>query len=233
MSNNNEKENADISNNKETSEDNIDIISKLLNNEQDFISLIKKILKSEFEELFPKILNLPKIDFLNQLTSNVSFILSEQFTPKIFDNDKCMSLLTGVCRSFDEVYNRYMEELSEGWDKYNFEKMNHIQNPLNENKGIGEYARLLAPNFAKEADRLIITDSADIYFKKDLLELYNYPLEGKFVKGIIDPFTPCFPDFTFFKVSFNTDSVFFVNFLNNCRNIPDNKTPDISNLFLP
>ena len=70
---------------------------------------------------------------------------------------------------------------------------------VNENKGIGEYARLLAPNFAKEADRLIITDSADIYFKKDLLELYNYPLEGKFVKGIVDPYTPCFPDYTFFN----------------------------------
>ena len=69
---------------------------------------------------------------------------------------------------------------------------------INESKGIGEYARLLAPNFVKEADRLIITDSADIYFEKDLLELYNYPLEGKFVKGIVDPYTPCYPDFTFF-----------------------------------
>ena len=133
MSNNNENENADISKNSEISGPNKDNISTLLNNEQDFVSIIKKLLESEFEELFPKILNLPKIDFLNQLTSNVSYILSEQFSPKIFDDDKCMSLITSVCRSFDKIYNKYMEELSEGWDKYNFEKMNQIQNPLNEN----------------------------------------------------------------------------------------------------
>ena len=113
MSNNNGKENADISKNNEISESNVDDISKLLNNEQDFISVIKKLLESEFEELFPKILNLPKIDFLNQLTSNVSYILSEQFSPKIFNNDKCMSLITSVCHSFDKIYNKYMEELSE------------------------------------------------------------------------------------------------------------------------
>ena len=87
---------------------------------------INKLLESEFKELFPKILNLPKIDFLNQLTSNVSYILSEHFTKKIFDNDKCMSLITSACRSFDKVYNKYMEELSEGWDQYNFEKINQI-----------------------------------------------------------------------------------------------------------
>ena len=79
MSNNNENENADISKNSEISGPNKDNISTLLNNEQDFVSIIKKLLESEFEELFPKILNLPKIDFLNQLTSNVSYILSEQF----------------------------------------------------------------------------------------------------------------------------------------------------------
>ena len=132
MNNKNEIENADISSNNEISEQNIDIISKLLNNEKDFISILKKLLESEFEELFPKILNLPKIDFLNQLTSNVSYILSKQFSPKIFNNDKCMELITSVCRSFDKIYNKYMEELSEGWDKYNFEKINQIQNSPNE-----------------------------------------------------------------------------------------------------
>ncbi len=133
MNKKNERENADISNNNETLEENNDNISKLIKNEQEFIDFINKLLESEFKELFPKILNLPKIDFLNQLTSNVSYILSEHFTKKIFDNDKCMSLITSACRSFDKVYNKYMEELSEGWDQYNFEKINQIQNPLNEN----------------------------------------------------------------------------------------------------
>ena len=66
-------------------------------------------------------------------------------------------------------------------------------------KGIGEYARLLAPYFANDTDRLIITDSADVFFEKDLLELYNYPLDDKFLKGIEDPFTPCFSSYIFFQ----------------------------------
>ena len=66
-------------------------------------------------------------------------------------------------------------------------------------KGIGEYARLMAPYFANDTDRLIITDSADIFFVKDLLELYNSPLDDKFLKGIEDPFTPCFPTYIFFQ----------------------------------
>ena len=133
MNKKNEGENADITNNNEALEENTDILSRLVKNEQEFINFINKLLESEFEELFPKILNLPKIDFLNQLTSNVSYILSEQYSKKIFDNDKLLSLITSTCRSFDKVYNKYMEELSEGWDKYNFEKMNQMQNPLNEN----------------------------------------------------------------------------------------------------
>ena len=77
--------------------------------------------------------------------------------------------------------------------------------------GIGELTRILAPNYVNEADRVIIADSADIYFEKDLYELYNYPLEGKFIKGVIDPFTPCF-NFTFFnKDNYFNRGVLLVN----------------------
>ena len=79
-------------------------------------------------------------------------------------------------------------------------------------KGIGEYARLLAPYFANDTERLIITDSADIFFEKDLLELYNYPLDDKFLKGIEDPFTPCFPTYIFFqKENYFNGGVLLVN----------------------
>ena len=90
MSNKNEREKADISNNEENKKEKKDICSDLIQNQEDFISLIKKLLNCEFEDLFPKILNLPKIDFLNQLTSNVSFILTGQFSSKIFENEKCI-----------------------------------------------------------------------------------------------------------------------------------------------
>ena len=59
--------------------------------------------------------------------------------------------------------------------------------------GVGEYARLLAPDLIKE-DRIIIFDSGDIIVKKDLVELYNIDLKDKLVWGILDPFAPCFDD---------------------------------------
>ena len=128
----NEIGDLDSSNNSQISDEEADIIQKALENEQKLLSHIKKIFECEFEELFQKILNLPKIDFLNQLTSNVSSILSEQFSSKIYENEKFISLITSTCHSFDKTYNKYMEELTEGWDLYNLEKLNQIQDKSNE-----------------------------------------------------------------------------------------------------
>ena len=65
--------------------------------------------------------------------------------------------------------------------------------------GVGEYARLLTPEFINETDRIIVTDSGDLFFEKDLLELYNYPLDNKLIMGIVDPYTKCFKDYFYFK----------------------------------
>ena len=108
-----------------------DIINILLDNEKDFIDIIIKILNKEFDSLFPKILNLPKIDFLNQLTSNVTFILTERFSQKILENEKCISLITSTCHSYDKKYNKYTEELSKGWEQYNLNNINILENSDN------------------------------------------------------------------------------------------------------
>ena len=135
MLNKNELERTYNKEKEEISEEKKDTISKLLENEQDFIIIIKKIIDFEFDDLFPKILNLPKIDFLNQLTSNVTYILAERFSNTILENEKCLSLITSTCHSFDKKYNKYIEELSQGWDKYNLDKINLLENDDNtENK---------------------------------------------------------------------------------------------------
>ena len=59
-------------------------------------------------------------------------ILSERFSQNILENEKCLTLITSTCHSFDKKYNKYLEELSQGWDKYNFEKMNILENKDNE-----------------------------------------------------------------------------------------------------
>ena len=84
MLNKNEPENSDKPKKLENQEINKDTISYLLENEQYFITIIKKILDFEFDDLFPEILNLPKIDFLNQLTSNVSINSFRKIFTKYF-----------------------------------------------------------------------------------------------------------------------------------------------------
>ena len=57
--------------------------------------------------------------------------------------------------------------------------------------GVGEYARLMAPDLV-DADRVIVIDSGDVIAKKDLVEFYNIDLQDKLVWGALDPFAPCF-----------------------------------------
>ena len=128
MRNKRQFQNWNTTNNNTSSEQQLNNISNIIENEQDFISLIKKITESEFEALFPKILNLPKIDFLNQLMSNVTFILSEQFSTKILKEEKYISIINSTYKNFDKKYNKFTEELTEGWDLFNFEKMSQNQN---------------------------------------------------------------------------------------------------------
>ena len=132
MNNKNKIEKTDISNKNQNSEENSDNIQKLITNEKEFISLINKIIISEFEELFPKILNLPKLDFLNHLKLNVTLIISEQFSSKILENENFLSIINLTCQNFEKKYNIYIGELSGGWDEYNLDKVNQIQNQSNE-----------------------------------------------------------------------------------------------------
>ena len=44
--------------------------------------------------------------------------------------------------------------------------------------GVGEYAKLLAPDLTN-TDRIIVIDSGDIIVKKDLVEFYNMDLLDK------------------------------------------------------
>ena len=153
MLNKNELEKSDNKEKEENSEEKKDTISKFLENEQDFIIVIKKILDFEFDDLFPKILNLPKIDFLNQLTSNVTYILTERFSTSLLENEKCLSLITSTCHSFDKKYSKYLEELSQGWEKYNLNKMNILDKSenINNNQEItnNEHNSYFFTNFRK------------------------------------------------------------------------------------
>ena len=117
--------------------------------------------------------------------------------------------------------------------------------------GVGEYARLLSPYLINNTDKILVTDSGDLFIEKDLLELYNYPLNDKLILGVIDPYTKCFPQYTFFKKEnyFNGGVLLFnskkwrkmgiyqdiVNFYNSFKYQGRLPTPiqDILNTFFP
>jgi lipopolysaccharide biosynthesis glycosyltransferase len=123
----------------------------------------------------------------------------------------------------------------------------------NEKYGVGEYAKLLGSILVdKNIDRIIALDAGDLLIQKDLLELYNYPLDDYLVMGAIDPFAPCLSSInTFFlkegylnagvflynlkkwrEMGIYNDIVKFYKYLNFSHKLP---TPhqDFINCFLP
>jgi len=87
----------------------------------------------------------------------------------------------------------------------------HIKKEL---YGIGEYAKLLGPVLVDgKIDRIIALDAGDLLIQKDLLELYNYPLDDYLVRGSIDPLAPCFPKWNYFflKEGYLNAGVFLYN----------------------
>ena len=104
----------------------------------------------------------------------------------------------------------------------------------------------------KNIDRLIALDAGDLLIQKDLLELYNYPLDDYLVIGAIDYFAPCLLSMnTFFlkegylnagvflynlkkwrEMGIYNDIVKFYKYLNFSHKLP---TPhqDFINCFLP
>ena len=117
--------------------------------------------------------------------------------------------------------------------------------------GVGEYARLMTPELINDTDRILVTDSGDLFIEKDLWELYNYPLDDKLIMGVVDPYTKCFPEYEFFKKEnyFNGGVLLFnskrwremgiyqdiVNFYNSFKYKGRLPTPiqDILNTFFP
>ena len=110
---------------------------------------------------------------------------------------------------------------------------------------------MMAPELIKDTDRILVFDSGDLFIEKDIYELYNYPLNDKLIKGVIDPYTECFPKYYSFRKEnyLNGGLILFnskkwremgiyqdiVNFYNSFKYKGKLPTPfqDILNTFLP
>jgi len=89
--------------------------------EKKFESNLEKLFQYIFLNLFPNILNLPRIDFMNSLMTSVKSILEEQYTNEIYSNEKFFSLFLSVNKIFEKKYKDYNQILSNAWDNHSNE----------------------------------------------------------------------------------------------------------------
>ena len=95
-----------------------ELFKKDFNDKKNFSSGLEKIFQYIFCNIFPNILNLPKIDFLNMLSTTVKAILEEKYSSEIFSNENFFSLLLSMNKKYEKKYVEYSQALSLSWDNF-------------------------------------------------------------------------------------------------------------------
>ena len=94
--------------------------------EKKFESNLEKLFQYIFLNIFPNILNLPRIDFMNSLMTSVKSILEEQYSSEIYSYEKFFSLFLSVNKIFEKKYKDYNQILSNAWDNYSNENNSYF-----------------------------------------------------------------------------------------------------------
>ena len=87
-------------------------------NKNNLEQYLEKLFQHIFSNIFPDILNLPRIDFINSLTSSVKAILELHYTKEIYSNENYFSAFLSVNKKYEKKYNEYNQVLSTAWDNY-------------------------------------------------------------------------------------------------------------------
>ena len=104
-----------------------ELFNKDFSNEKIFERYLEKLFSYIFSNIFQNILNLPRIDFINSLTTTVKAILEDRYTNKIYTNQKFFSLFLSLNKHYEKKYNEYNQILSTAWDNY----QNDLYDPKN------------------------------------------------------------------------------------------------------
>ena len=102
----------------------LELFNEDFSNKKNFELNLEKIFQYIFSNIFPNILNLPRIDFINSLTSTVKVILEEKYSDEIYSNEKFFSLFLSVNKKFEKKYSEYNQILSTSWNNYQNELYN-------------------------------------------------------------------------------------------------------------
>ena len=123
-----------------------DLFLQDLKDQNNFTKKIDVLFDIQFLELFSKILNMPRVDFTKKITSNISYILSEEYDPKIVENNDYIKTLYNCSLKYNKKYNEIILPLIEAFEKHemNLEIQNaesdYIKNFRKHCSKTGEYA---------------------------------------------------------------------------------------------
>ena len=95
-----------------------DLFLKDLQDVNNFTKKLDVLFDIQFLELFSKILNMPRLDFTKKITSNISYILSEEYEPKITENNEYITLLYNCSIKYNKKYNEIILPLIEAFEKH-------------------------------------------------------------------------------------------------------------------
>ena len=103
---------------KEENNTKYDLFLRDIKDEYNFTKKIEILFEIQFQELFSKILSMPRLDFTKKLKSNISYILSEEYDPKIFQNNNYLSILFKCSQKYNKKYNEIIVPLIEEFEKH-------------------------------------------------------------------------------------------------------------------
>ena len=95
-----------------------ELFLKDLQDANNFTKKLDVLFDIQFLELFSKILNMPRLDFTKKITSNISYILSEEYDPKIIENNDYITLLYNCSLKYNKKYNEIIIPLIEAFEKH-------------------------------------------------------------------------------------------------------------------
>jgi septum formation inhibitor MinC len=103
---------------KEENNANYDLFLKDIKDENNFSKKLEVLFDIQFQELFSVILSMPRVDFTKKLKSNISYILAEEYDPKIVQNNNYITILYKCSQKYNKKYNELIIPLIEEFEKH-------------------------------------------------------------------------------------------------------------------
>ena len=123
-----------------------DLFLKDIKEENNFSKKIEVLFDIQFLELFSKILNMPRLDFTNKITSNITYILAGEYDQKIAENKDYIKILYKCVQKYNRKYNEIILPLIEAYELHEMnieiknEESDYITNFRKHCSKTGKYA---------------------------------------------------------------------------------------------